>query len=500
MDSYVLALDVGTSSLHCMLADSLGKPIATASSPMSYFTPDDCPPLAKEFDPEIVLNTLGQLTQEVLGRGQIRDGDVAAIAITSQRQGLVFLDEKGREIYSGPNVDLRAVFEGAQIDDEMGGEIYATTGHFPSFLMAPARLRWFRRNQPSTYDETRAVLTVAAWVAYRLTGSLISEPSLEGEVGLLDIRTRERCPGLMDRLGVPGALLPCLLRGGVPAGTLGDGSSRQWGLRAGIPVAVAGPDTQCGLLGMGLLREGQMGAVIGWSGAVQILTSAPCQDEGMRTWAGCYPLEGLWVSESNLGDAGNAYRWLKDTLLGSTASYEEAEELARQASAAPDGVVAFLGPGPVSSPRAGLRMGGIFFPAPLSFQEASRGQLLRAGLENIAYSVKANLVTVAEVTGLSPQVLYLGGGLASSLTLATTLASVLGFPVRRSMVPDVSARGAALLASESVNVCVTMEELAEAAASDCEELEPGSASEVARYHESYHEWLRLSERLNWGSD
>ena len=505
MRSYILALDVGTGSLHCLLADSLGSPIATASAPMCYFTPSGCPTLAREFDPEVVLDTLGQLTAKVLKGEGIRAGDISAVGITGQRQGVVFLDDKGKEIYSGPNVDLRAIFEGAAIDEELGNEIYATTGHFPSLLLAPARLRWFHGNRPSSYDKACTILTIAGWLAYRLTGSLMAEPSLDGETGLLDISERERCPALMDKLGVPPSMLPPLSCGGVPSGALSHRMAALWGLRPGTPVVVAGPDTQCGLLGMGLVKDGQAGAVIGWSGALQVLTSRPCHDEEMRTWAGCYPLEGLWVADSNLGDAGNAYRWLKDTLLGSDASFEQVEQLARQASAASEGVATFLGPGPVSSLKAGLKMGGLIFSTPLIFQETTRGQLFRAALENIAYSVKANLATLREVTGLDIQTIYLGGGMAASRTLATTLANVLELTVRRSGTPQTSARGAALVAAVSTDPSLTpsaslrpsLEQAAEAAANDCEEVEPGAASEMAQYQEYYHQWMHLYKRLQW---
>jgi autoinducer 2 (AI-2) kinase len=501
---------MGTGSLHCLVTDhtgsSGGSPIASGNAPVSYFRPEGCSSLAREFDPDAVLNTLGRVVQQTLKEGGIRAGDISAIGITSQRQGVVFLDREGREIYCGPNIDLRAIFEGAAMDEELGREIYDVTGHFPSLLLAPARLRWFRENRPLIYNETCTVLTIGGWLMYRLTGSLVSEPMLEGEAGLLDISKRKRCPALMDKLGVPLSVLPPLSPGGVPAGALKGDVGSQWGLKEGTPVVLAGPDTQCGLLGMGLVREGQVGAVMGWSGALQMLTSRPRHDEEMRTWAGCYlclqqaGLEHLWVAEGSLGDAGNAYRWLKDTLLGSNAAFEEAEQLAWQASAAPDGVVAFLGPGPVSALKAGLRLGGLLFPTPLSFQEADRGQLLRAALENVAYSVKANLATLSEVTGLDAQALYLGGGMSSSRTLATALANALGFPVRRSTTPQVSARGAALATAAFTDPSLTLAEVAGASADDYEEILPGTASEIVQHQEYYQQWSHLYKRLAWAWD
>ena len=500
MARYTLALDVGTSSIHCLLDDPLGPPIATAGAPMRSFRPEGQSSLAREFDPEAALDTIGQLTRRVLKEGGVRKDEVSAIGLTSQRQGVVFLDDQGKELYCGPNLDLRALFEGAAMDEQAGREVYATTGHFPSLLLAPARLKWFRGNLPSIYERTGAILTIAGWLAYRLTGRLMSEAALEAETGLLDVNKRQRCPSLMEKLGVATCLLPCLPEGGVPVGALENPMAELWGLRPGTPVVLAGPDTQCGLLGMGLVREGQAGAVIGWSGAVQLLTSQPCHDERMRTWVGLYPLEGLWVAESNLGDAGNSYRWLKDTLLGAETPFEEAEELAQGASAASEGGVALLGPAPLSASKTGYRMGGLLFPTPINFQETSRGQLFRAALENVAFSAKANLDILLEVTGLDTQPLYLGGGMASSRTLANTIARVLGVPVRRSRLGNVSARGAAMIARAAADPSTRLTEIAEAVANDFEELEPGTASEIAQYQEYYQQWLRLYNSLDWNRD
>ena len=496
-DSYILGLDVGTGSIHCLLADTLGRPITTASAPMAYYIPADCSTLAREFEPQAVMDALGQLVGKVLNRHGVHARDVSAIGVTSQRQGVVFLDQDGGELYCGPNVDLRAIFEGAAIDEELGEEVYATTGHFPSFLLAPARLRWFREHRPMVYENIRTVLSMAGWVAYRLTGSLMAEPSLEAEAGLLDINTGDRAAGLMEKLEVAPSMLPPLPRNGLPTGNLSRGIADSLGLEPDIPVIVAGPDTQCGLLGMGITQEGQAGAVVGWSGAIQALTAAPLLDKGKGSWAGLFPLDGLSVAESNLGDAGNAYRWLKDILLGSNGSFGEAERLASEASSAPEGVVTFLGPGPASALKTGLRMGGMFFPSPLSFQETSRGQLFRAALENVAYSLKANLTTLQEVMGLEVKSLSLGGGMSESRTLATTLANVLALPVRCSSLPQVSASGAAMAASVSVVPSVSLEQVTREAAADCEEIGPGSPGEIAEHQNYYQQWLQLYNRLEW---
>ena len=497
MGKYLLALDLGTSSVHCLITDSFANPVATASSPMRYFTPEGCPALAKEFDPESTLAGAYEAVASVLKSSDIHPDDIAGVGITGQRQGMVFLDDGGSELYCGPNVDLRAVFEGSAIDEEFGAELYEATGHHPSMLFAAARLRWFRANRPYIYGRIATALTVPAWLSYRLTGSRAAEPSLEAEAGLLDINTKQRNRGLLGVLGVSESLLPYSVAKGDPAGFLSRHIADTWGLRSETPVYLAGPDTQCGLVGMGIVADGQAGAVLGWSGALQVPTSLPCFDEKMRTWAGCYPLDATWVVEANLGASGNAYRWLKDTLLGHSTSFGAAERLAAQAPAASEGVMAFLGTGPVSAFKMALRMGGLLFPTPLDFQETSPGQLLRAALENIAYGVKANLGVLEEVTGHRVERLSIGGGMGASLVLTATLANVLGFPVKCSVTPQVSAMGAALVAGASIAGSSSSNGLFDAGQPGFRETEPESPSEVAYQQECYQRWLETYRRLDW---
>ncbi len=498
-DPYVLGLDLGTSSIHCLLADGQGTPVSATSAPVSYFRPQGGSQLAREFEPSQVMGSLHVAVGRALGDSGVAGSRVSAIGVTSQRHGLVCLDRHGREVHCSPNLDVRGVFEGAAIDEEFGPRIYRTTGHFPSILLAPARLRWLKSNSPEAYRRLDRVLSISGWLAYRLTGSAIAEISLECEAGLADVTQKRRCPALMDDLQVPSSLLPPIAQPGAAAGWLSREHADALGIRPGTPVFLAGADTQCGLVGMGVTEPGGTAAVLGWSGTIQLPTAGPRFHDAMRTWVGCFPTDGAWVVESNLGDSGNAYRWLKDTILGTAAGFGDAETLARDADAAQDGVMALLGPGPAPSVRAGLKRGGILFPTPLSFQEASRGQIFKAALESVAFSVKANLEAVQEVADAGAGPLHVGGGMASSDTLAACLATTLDRPVLRAGFPQVSARGAAMLAAHWSGV-TGLEEAKRMVSRELTRTEPGSPSEVARYDEHYREWLDLYRRLEWVRD
>ena len=55
--------------------------------------------------------------------------------------------------FISPNVDLRAAFEGAALQEEMGPALYESTGQFPAMLLAPAKLRWLENNRPGPAQE-----------------------------------------------------------------------------------------------------------------------------------------------------------------------------------------------------------------------------------------------------------------------------------------------------------------------------------------------------------
>jgi sugar (pentulose or hexulose) kinase len=361
-------------------------------------------------------------------------------------------------------------------------------------MYAPARARWLREQRPQVHARIAHLLTIAGWLAYRLTGELADEPSLAGEAGLLDVNWRKHCLALLEKLGVSRGWLPPLVRAGTPIGTLHPSLAQIWGLEEGIPVTLAGPDTQCGLLSMQGVEEGEVGILAGWSCAVQMVTSRPCLDKERRTWVGCSPIEGLWVAESNLGDAGRAYRWLVETVADSHRPFEEVERLAQGTSPGAEGSLAFLGPGPVSMAKAGLRTGGLLFTTPISFQEVSKGQLFRAALENLAYSVKANLRILEEVTGLAPTGIHLGGGMSRSQTFARVLADVLGREVWVSPFPQVSAHGAAMAAAVSAGFYPDLKAASQAMALEQRKVEPQPVN-VVEYQEHYQRWLAVYQRL-----
>ncbi len=314
--NHVMAIDAGTSRVRCIVIDLEGNVLSCCGREWNYHTPGETGSFGREFAPDLFWNIICDTIKETLHSAAVSPETIVGVSTTSQRQGTVFLDKDGRELYAGPNIDLRALTEGLLLDGQFGAELYAITGHTPSFLFAPAKLRWFQVNRPKIYAQIASVLTISDWITYRLSGERVSEVCGACEMGLVDLRHRQWSYRLRELLSLPVDIYPPLVPAGSRVGKITGRAAAETGIRAGTPVVQGAPDTHCGLVGMGIKDKGQAAAVLGWSAPVQLVTEEPVIDSEKRVWTGCHPLPERWVLESSAGEAGNAYYWLKEMMFG----------------------------------------------------------------------------------------------------------------------------------------------------------------------------------------
>ena len=493
-DSYTLVLDAGTSRAKCLVFDGRGRIAGFSSASWSYLTEPDAPSMARSFDPVSTWRAFCRLIAAGADDAGISPSQVSAVSATSQRQGVVFVDRDGKEVYAGPNLDLRAVFEGGAIDQEMRDAVYRTTGHLPSFFFTPAKLKWFADHRPDSYARIAAVVTLADWLIWRLTGVLASEPTLAAEAGLLDIHRREWCSDLFSEIGTPLEPTP-LVSSGDMVGTVSSIAAGETGLAPGTPVAASGADTQCGLLGLGASEKFQTGIVAGWSAPLQMITPRPVLHPAASTWAGCFLQDGKWVLESSPGDLGNSYAWLAGLLYGeSEDAFEAMNEAAEAVPAGAEGTVAFLGPTRMDMTDLGVRTGGFLFPVPLTFTEVRPGHLARAGIEAMAYSIRANMEQIECLAEAPAPTIAIGGGMTRTPAFVRALVDVLGREVQVARTPHISALGAYLCARTALGEYASLDEAAAAARGRLQSLEP-DALDSAEYGDYYERWVERSAVL-----
>ncbi|MFC1963450.1 FGGY-family carbohydrate kinase [Chloroflexota bacterium] len=493
----LLAIDAGTSGVRCLVTSLEGQPVSLSHRGWAYETPAHIAPLGREFDATRFWDIICQGIREAIEEGNVNAGDIVGVSTTSQREGIVFLDKGGKELYAAPNIDLRALLEGLSLDRELGEEIYAISGHKPSFLFAPAKLKWFESNCPETYSRIATVLAISDWVTYRLCGERVSEVSAASELGLVDIRECAWSGRLRELLGLPVGIYPELRTVGSCVGEVTAQAAADTGLIKGTPIALGGADTQSGLLGMGVKEKGEVGVVAGWSAPVQMVTAEAIIDRKAMIWSSCHIFPGRWILESNAGEAGSAYSWLKDTMfgeLGAEEAYARMDDLAEQVPVGSEGVLALLGPAAMDMNRLGLKLGGLLLPVPLSAGGCQKSHLVRAVLENLCFAIKANCLQIENISGMAVKGISVGGGLSQSGCLTQMLPSVLNSPVFVSGVPNVTGLGAAIIAAVGAGVYSSLEEAVSSMKIRGEVIEPDPLI-AAEYSEYYERWAAAAHRL-----
>jgi autoinducer 2 (AI-2) kinase len=502
-EPYLLAFDAGTSAGRCALFDREGRLVARSYHPWGYTSPPELAPMGKEFDPAAFWDLLAGAARDCLRQAGISAERVAAVSATSQREGMVFLDRAGAAIYAGPNIDLRGLFGGLAIDEAHGAEVFATTGHLPSLLFGPARLAWFRDNAPEAYAAIALVLPIDAWVVHRLCGEAAVSPASANECGLVALETRTYATDLLETLDLRTDFLPPLAETGTLAGRLTEAVAAATGLRPGTPVAVGGPDTQCGLLGMSLTDPGALGIVAGSTMPLQQTVGAPLRHESAALWTGCHVIPDGWVVESGAGDAGHGYAWLAALLSGALlrgapapeSAYGELEAAAAAVPPGGEGALAFLGPGVMDMSNLKALTGGTLHPVPVGLTGLGAGHLARAALENLAFAMRANADQLAALAGVRAGVAHLCGGLSRSRLLGEIAAAVLERPVRPQEAPEATALGAAIAAAVAAGLYPDLRSAAAAMTRPAAPIEP-DPSLAAEYTDHYERWRRAYAMLD----
>jgi sugar (pentulose or hexulose) kinase len=102
----LVAIDAGTTGVRCMLVKPDSVPISISRRNWDYITPQDFE-IAKEFNPDHFWHLICTVVKEAIRTSKVNPSDLEGVATTSQRHGSVFLDDVGKEVYAGPNIDSR---------------------------------------------------------------------------------------------------------------------------------------------------------------------------------------------------------------------------------------------------------------------------------------------------------------------------------------------------------------------------------------------------------
>jgi xylulokinase len=479
----LIGVDVGTSGTRALAVTTEGDLVAEATRSHELLTPR---PGWSEQDPA----QWWEATRAVLAEVAAVGGDeVIGLGLTGQMHGSVFLDAGGGVIR--PALlwnDQRTAAECDEITRRVGEERLLELAGNPALtgFQAP-KIVWLARHEPDAYARVASVLLPKDFVRLKLTGERATDASDAAGTLLLDVRARDWSSEILDALEIPRAWMPSVHEGPEVTGTLLDAVADEVGLPRGLPVAAGGGDNAAAAVGVGVVREGSLSSSVGTSGVIFAHRDAFAPDPSGRVHAFCHAVPGAWHLMSVTLSAGGSLSWWRDVVGG------EFDALVSEASAVEpgsEGLVFLPYLTGERTPHLDPEAGGGFVGLTVRH---GRGHLTRAVMEGVAFSMLDGLEIMRGLGTPDDDVRAVGGGARSPLWLQLQ-ADVYGRSIRRTVIDEGPAYGAALLAGVAAGAFADVEE-AGARVRLREEVTEPDPERARRYDELYEIYTSLYPAL-----
>jgi len=443
MPKYVLALDQGTTSSRAMLFDREGAVGASASREFTQHYPRAG---WVEHDAEEIWQSQLAVAKAALAEAQARAEDLAAIAITNQRETVVIWDRAtGKPIHPAIVWQCRRTAPMCDRIREEGFDkvIRERTGLLTDAYFSGTKIAWLLENVPGARERAErgelACGTIDTWLVWHLTGGKVhaTDVSNASRTLLFNLTTLAWDKEILSHFRIPQALLPT-----VKSSSEIFGETPCFGSPA--PIAGVAGDQQASLFGHQCFAPGAVKNTYGTGCFLLMNTGStiPNSRAGLLATVG-WGRSGkiTFALEGSVFIAGAVVQWLRDE-MGLIRNASETEEIARSV---PDThgvffVPAFVGLGaPYWDAYARGTIVGLT-------RGANRKHLIRAALESIAYQTREVVEAMTRDSGIKPEVLRVDGGAARNDFLCQFQADLLGVPVERPATTETTALGAAYLA------------------------------------------------------
>jgi len=489
---YLLAVDAGTTSFKAALFTPEGKLVAVRSQDYTLLTPA---PNLVELPAEKYWQTLCALVKALLAQAAVDPGRILSMAISSQGETLVCLDEAGQSVGNAIVwLDNRAEAQADALRSRFGQQqVYERTGQSDvTATWTACKILWLKENEPERFARTAKFLLLEDYLLYRLTGELVCEENLLCSSMLYDIRRRCWWEELLEAVGITPARLPRVLPCGTAVGKLTAEAAVQTGLSPDTLAVTGALDQTCGTLGAGAVLPGTVTETTGSCLAVCAnVPEFPAWDPANPITCQNSAVPGRYMVMLFSQTAGMVLKWFTKNFYPDTPeAFRLVDTEAETAPAGCDGMVMLPHLSGAANPEFDPNAKGVFYGVTLGH---GRGHFARAILEAVAFMLRRNLEQM-EALGLEfDAVLSMGGGSKSPLwnqiKADVTVKTVC--PVKNS---ETACLGAAMLAAVGAGLYPDLDSAVAGLGETDAVFTPDSAPKAV-YDRAYSDYLQLYDRL-----
>jgi len=459
-ETYILAIDQGTTSSRAILFNRQGLPVHMAQKEFPQYFPQ--PGWVEQDANEIWLSVLAVIST-VLIESKVSPDQIAAIGIANQRETTIVWDKlTGYPIYPAIVWQSRQTAELCEQLKRDGHEewIRSKTGLVIDAYFSGTKLQWILNHVEGAREKARRgellFGTVDSWLIWKLTGGQVhaTDYTNASRTMLYNIHELRWDRDLQDLLDIPETMLPQVRPSSGSFGLTAD--YHFFGHR--IPIMGAAGDQQAALFGQACFREGMAKNTYG-TGCFLLMntgsTPVPSKHGLLTSIAWGIGNRVDYCLEGSVFIAGSAVQWLRDGLRLFRSS-ADSETYARKVASS-EGVYvvpAFVGLG---TPYWDSDVRGAVFGLT---RGTSKEHLVRAVLESIAYQTKDVLDVMETESQISLTALRADGGATENRFLMQFQSDMLGVKVEVQLVKETTALGAAYLAGLAVEYWQSTDEIA----------------------------------------
>ena len=456
MGTYILALDQGTTSSRAILFDEEQNIIAVAQKEFTQFYPRQG---WVEHDAMEIWSSQYAVMMEVIAKADISASEIAAIGITNQRETTILWDkDTGRPIHNAIVWQCRRTAD--RVDDLLaqgyGDHIRAVTGLVPDAYFSATKIQWILDHVEGAREKAKQgkILfgTVDTWLLWKLTGGKVhvTDVTNASRTMLYDIHKCQWDETMLRALDIPRTMLP-----EVRSSSEVYGYAELQGVR--VPISGIAGDQQAALFGQTCFVPGEAKNTYG-TGCFLLMNTGetPCESKNGLITTIAVGLEGKvqYALEGSVFVGGAVIQWLRDEMRFFTES-QDAEYYAQKV---PDTggvylVPAFTGLG---APYWDMYARGCIVGLT---RGTKREHIIRAAQESIAYQVADLVEAMEKDTGLPLKALKADGGASRDRFLMQFQADILHKEVRRPVIRETTALGAAYLAGLATGVWKDRQEI-----------------------------------------
>lgn len=477
---FIIALDEGTTNAKAVVLDARGNVVMKFSQPLAIQTPHEG---WVEQSGEVLIDA----SVDVIAKAVSHVGaeNVAALAISNQRETAIgWYRQTGKPLNAAITWQCTrsAAYCEALRHENKEPLIKSTTGLPIAPLFSASKMRWLLESLtdgPQLAAQGDICLgTIDSWLLWNLTAgeTFCCDYSNAARTQLLNLHTGDWDDAMLALFHIPRAALPEIK----PSSGLFGHTRGLKGIPDGIPVMSMVGDSHAALFGHALGEMGCVKATYGTGSSVMApVKSAQCDINALATTIAWHDGDSIiYGLEGNIPHTGDAVAWMAD----STGLSELSDaELTHELNTLPASVDSTL---------------GVYFVPALTglgapwWDDSARGvicglsrgvkraHLIRAALESITYQIADVVVAMQQHDDFRLSALMVDGGPTQNNWLMQYQADLLGCPVMRSDVPELSAIGAGLLARKA--------------------LHPGSLTDLKAFltaHSTFHPDMERHHRL-----